>query len=116
VHTGAAPQPAQIACLLLAFRIVWHALNHPAQNVHIPLEHLLSKRQHVEPDGTYVRHGKGGSNDKAHYLTMMQARAGMCGIAGTDRVRHSVAIYGRRLLFCDQSMREKAWRSRKRGA
>ncbi len=52
------------------------------QNVHIPLEHLLSKRQHVEPDGTYVRHGKGGANDKAHYLTMMQARAGMCGIAG----------------------------------
>ena len=32
------------------------------------------------------------------------------------RVRHSVAIYGQLLLFCDQSMREKAWRSRKRGA
>ena len=32
------------------------------------------------------------------------------------RVRHSVAVYGQRLLFCDQSMREKAWRSRKRGA
>ncbi len=30
------------------------------------------------------------------------------------RVGHSVAIYGQRLLFCDQSMREKAWRSRKR--
>jgi len=52
------------------------------KNVRIPREHLLSKRQHVEPDGTYVRHGKGGANDKAHYLTMMQARAGMCGIAG----------------------------------
>jgi hypothetical protein len=32
------------------------------------------------------------------------------------RVRHSVAIYGQYLLLCDQSMREKAWRSRKRGA
>jgi hypothetical protein len=32
------------------------------------------------------------------------------------RVRHSVAIYGQLLLFCDQSMRSKAWRSRKRGA
>jgi hypothetical protein len=32
------------------------------------------------------------------------------------RVRHSVAICGQLLLFCDQSMREKAWRSRKRGA
>lgn len=53
------------------------------QNVRIPRLHLLSKRQHVEPDGTYVKHGKaGGANDKAHYLTMMQARAGMCGIAG----------------------------------
>jgi hypothetical protein len=30
------------------------------------------------------------------------------------RVRHSVAIYGQLLLFCDQSMREKAWRCRKR--
>ncbi len=32
-----------------------------------------------------------------------------------DIVRHSSAIYGQLLLFCDQSMREKAWRSRKRG-
>ena len=32
------------------------------------------------------------------------------------RVRHSVAIYGQLLLFCDQSMREKAWCSRKSGA
>ncbi len=33
-----------------------------------------------------------------------------------SRVRHSVAIFGQRLMVCDQSMREKAWRSRKRGA
>ncbi len=33
-----------------------------------------------------------------------------------NRVRHSVAIFGQRLMVCDQSMREKAWRSRKRGA
>ncbi len=31
------------------------------------------------------------------------------------RVRHSVAIFGQRLMVCDQSMREKAWRSRKPG-
>ncbi len=30
------------------------------------------------------------------------------------RVRHSIAIYGHLLLVCDQSMREKACRSRKR--
>ncbi len=30
-------------------------------------------------------------------------------IHATPRVRHSVAIYGQRLLFCDQSMRSKAW-------
>ncbi len=33
-----------------------------------------------------------------------------------NRVRRSVAIYSQLSLFCDQSMREKAWRSRKRGA
>jgi hypothetical protein len=33
-----------------------------------------------------------------------------------NRVQHSIAIYGQLLLFCDQSMRKKAWRSRNRGA
>ena len=33
-----------------------------------------------------------------------------------SRVRQSVAIYGQLLLFCDQSVRKKAWRSRKCGA
>ena len=32
------------------------------------------------------------------------------------RLRHSVAIYCQLLLFCDQSICEKAWRSHKRGA
>ncbi len=54
------------------------------QNVRIPRLHILSKRQHVEPDGTYVRHGSGdkGGASKAHYLTMMQARASMVSGAG----------------------------------
>jgi hypothetical protein len=39
-----------------------------------------------------------------------------CTACVVNRVRHSVAIYGQLLLFRDQSMREKAWRSRKRGA
>ncbi len=34
----------------------------------------------------------------------------------TSGVRHSVARFGQRLMVCDPSMREKAWRSRKRGA
>ena len=38
------------------------------------------------------------------------------GVCVAFKVRHSVAIYGQLLLFCDQSMREKAWRSRKHGA
>ncbi len=36
--------------------------------------------------------------------------------AGIYRVRRTVAVYGQILLFYDQSMREKAWRSRKRVA
>lgn len=50
------------------------------KNVRIPREHLLSKRQHVEPDGTYVRHTsdkEAKSSGKMHYLTMMGARMGM---------------------------------------
>ena len=52
-------------------------------NVRIPREHLFCKRQHVEPDGTYVKHTqKGGSgSEKATYLTMMGARSGMVQIA-----------------------------------
>src|SRR4051812_39634129 len=39
-------------------------------NVRIPREHLFSKRQHVEPDGTYVKHGRegGSGTERAHYL------------------------------------------------
>ncbi len=37
-------------------------------------------------------------------------------VESLTRVRLIVAIHGQLLLCCDQSMREKAWRSRKRGA
>ena len=57
--------------------------------VRIPREHLMAKRQHVEPDGTYVRHSKGGGGgggggggNKMAYLTMMGARIGMVAGAG----------------------------------
>ncbi|KAH9255374.1 hypothetical protein BASA81_006493 [Batrachochytrium salamandrivorans] len=50
-------------------------------HVKVPREHLMGKRQHVEPDGTYVKHTAKGGNEHAHYLTMMNARAGMVNIA-----------------------------------
>ena len=43
------------------------------QNVRIPREHLFSKRQHVEPDGSYVKHGMKGNKAAASrgaYLTV----------------------------------------------
>ena len=46
------------------------------KDVRIPREHMLCKRQHVEPDGSYVVHrgegqekAKGG--EKLHYVVMM---------------------------------------------
>lgn len=52
-------------------------------NVRIPREHLFAKRQHVTPEGEYVKHGreKGSGTEKATYLTMMGARSGMVQIA-----------------------------------
>ena len=40
--------------------------------VRIPRRHLMEKRQHVEPDGTYVKHGgptPSAAASKGHYLT-----------------------------------------------
>ncbi len=48
------------------------------------------------------------------YLMVLDALVMMHVCDVCVRVRHSVAVYGQLLLFCDQSMREKAWRSRKR--
>ncbi len=56
-------------------------------NVRIPREHLMAKRQHVEVDGTYVKHAQQLSPkqhqlaQRASYLTMMQARSGMTSLA-----------------------------------
>ena len=48
------------------------------KNVRIPRKHLMEKKSHVEPDGTYVKHNTGGNgDDKSHYLTMMTARVSM---------------------------------------
>ena len=51
-------------------------------NVRIPRRHLMEKRQHVEPDGTYVKHGKpdaSAASQRGHYLTMMSARIALVG-------------------------------------
>ena len=55
------------------------------KGVRVAREHLLSKRQHVTPEGVYVKtisSEKSGAS-RLHYLTMMTARAGMISIAGS---------------------------------
>jgi hypothetical protein len=39
----------------------------------------------------------------------VRASAGCLSFHHMARVQHSIAIFGQLLLFCDQSMREKAW-------
>lgn len=66
------------------------------QNVHVPLECMMAKRQHVTEDGEYVRHGKPspeGKKNKAAYLTMMMARTTMIGgAAGALSKAATIAI------------------------
>ena len=68
--------------------------------VRIPRRHLMEKRQHVEADGTYVKHGNpnaSAASQRGHYLTMMSARialvggaAGALGRASTIAIRYSL--------------------------
>eukprot|EP00301_Raphidiophrys_heterophryoidea_P026218 c8999_g1_i1.p1 GENE.c8999_g1_i1~~c8999_g1_i1.p1 ORF type:complete len:699 (+),score=214.77 c8999_g1_i1:63-2159(+) len=51
------------------------------RNVRVPRTSMLSKLQHVEPNGTYVKSSK-KTSDKAHYATMVSARGGMTKSAG----------------------------------
>ena len=63
---------------------------------------LTKDWQHVEPDGTYVKHGRqtaasAAASERGHYLTMMSARialvggaAGSLGRAATIAVRYSL--------------------------
>ncbi|KAJ9453660.1 putative peroxisomal acyl-coenzyme A oxidase 1.2 [Diplonema papillatum] len=57
------------------------------RDVRVPREHLLAKKAHVEPDGTYVRHtpAKGGDvkiAERLSYMTMLTARVHMITAAG----------------------------------
>eukprot|EP01059_Diplonema_ambulator_P035054 TRINITY_DN8143_c0_g1_i2.p1 TRINITY_DN8143_c0_g1~~TRINITY_DN8143_c0_g1_i2.p1 ORF type:complete len:802 (+),score=306.11 TRINITY_DN8143_c0_g1_i2:233-2407(+) len=71
------------------------------KDVKVPREHMLAKKSHVEPDGTYVKHTAGKKTDpkaaeRLQYMTMLTARANMIGISGgklalaaTSAVRYS---------------------------
>eukprot|EP01064_Diplonema_japonicum_P002574 TRINITY_DN11637_c0_g2_i1.p1 TRINITY_DN11637_c0_g2~~TRINITY_DN11637_c0_g2_i1.p1 ORF type:complete len:801 (+),score=259.97 TRINITY_DN11637_c0_g2_i1:38-2404(+) len=71
------------------------------KDVHVPREHLLAKKSHVEPDGTYVKHTAPANTDpkaaeRLQYMTMLTARANMIGVSGgklalaaTSAVRYS---------------------------
>ena len=52
------------------------------EGVRVPRRHMLSKYQHVSPTGEYIKSEK-KTNEKMHYLTMMNARGAMIrGAAG----------------------------------
>lgn len=80
------------------------------RDVRIPRRHLFEKRQHVEPDGTYVKHDLGDTKEnsgKGHYLTMVTARVGLVSTAcvflskgATIAIRYSCV---RRQGFVDSS-------------
>ncbi len=66
-----------------------------------------------------IVHNKGGDGAAgiaAAFAAIDDNQSGEVNLQLIVGERHSVAIYGQLLLFCYQSIREKAWRSRKRGA
>jgi acyl-CoA oxidase len=44
------------------------------KDVRIPRKHMMEKRQHVTPDGRYIKHTQDAGNEKGAYLTMIGAR------------------------------------------
>jgi hypothetical protein len=94
-----------------------HALSTLATDAARELDVLWHDRDALRVDGAQVRVLK-QANQVGLRSLLQQAQRAHTGEHRliTSRVRHSVAIYGQRTLHCDQSMREKAWRSRKRGA
>eukprot|EP01096_Ripella_sp_DP13-Kostka_P008124 TRINITY_DN301_c0_g2_i3.p1 TRINITY_DN301_c0_g2~~TRINITY_DN301_c0_g2_i3.p1 ORF type:complete len:1349 (-),score=671.96 TRINITY_DN301_c0_g2_i3:116-4162(-) len=51
------------------------------EGVRVPRKFLLSRYQHVSPQGEYIKSSK-KTNDKLHYATMMFTRGGMVKLAG----------------------------------
>jgi acyl-CoA oxidase len=73
------------------------------RNVHIPRRHLMERRQHVTPDGHYIKAPPPGSMDakpagqkqrsggsKSHYITMLKTRVALTNTAGASLAKACV--------------------------
>eukprot|EP01083_Nonionella_stella_P291375 991488_1 len=73
-------------------------------NVRIPRDRMLSRFQHVTPEGKYVKH-KNATNPLTHYMTMMLARSMMMRTAG-DQLARAVTIAMRYSAVRKQGFRD----------
>ena len=75
------------------------------RNVRIPRRHLMERRQHVSPDGRYIKSPppgsmdakpakkkkkQGGGGGKSHYITMLKTRVALTNTAGASLAKACV--------------------------